>query len=202
MVIHRLLFIPITAFLLSSTLATKCTLTQREPEKAFPSLIKCYRNNINSCCVSAHDDVIADAMSSLLPSACERSFKELELYFCYACHFTEPDNTYPNTTPPTLKVCKEYAERLWGASLDAASTKFDSCGMTTYFRSGAQSSQIVIPSLTWKTAYEFFAEVKPPLFEDYEIQIVEDNTDCFNVAQKVKGLITIVGAMLLLMMVE
>lgn len=70
-----------------------CTLSHTTATKAFPSLVKCYRNNISACCVSAHDSVIGDAIGSLLTDACIRSFRELELYFCYGCYFEEPATT-------------------------------------------------------------------------------------------------------------
>ncbi len=77
-----------TVFSATATVDTQnCTLSHRTPTKAFPSLIKCYRNNINSCCVSAHDNFIKQQMGSLLPDACDRNFIELELYFCYGCSF-------------------------------------------------------------------------------------------------------------------
>ena len=49
--------------------------------------------------------------------------------------------------------------------------------MTTYWR---DNSTIVIPSVEWKSGIDFFAEVKPPFFEGYQIIISENNIDCFN----------------------
>jgi hypothetical protein len=107
--------------------------------------------------VTAHDDIISAEMGNLLSSSCVRKFRELELYFCYGCHFDEADVT----ANKTIYLCADYAKRLWGNDTKNRSTKFDQCGMKTYWRN---SSKVVIPSQEWKNALEFFAEVKPPLF--------------------------------------
>ena len=35
---------------LDTTVIKSCTLTNAKPNKATPSLVKCYKNNKNSCC--------------------------------------------------------------------------------------------------------------------------------------------------------
>ena len=60
--------------------------------------------------------------------------------------------------------------------MDEPTTDYDNCGMYTYWRDEVST---VIPSDEWSNAYDFFAEVKPPYFENYEIVIRTD--DCFNV---------------------
>ena len=49
----------------------------------------------------------------------------------------------------SLVLCKSYAEWLWGADLDKPTTAFDTCGFNV-------SGEIVIPSVKWDNAYEFF----------------------------------------------
>jgi hypothetical protein len=110
-------------------------------------------------------------MSSFLSTSCERRFHELEFYFCYGCHFTEPTSTDTATTK--IKLCKGFAERLWGGDLTKPTNKFDSCGFTV-------AGNVVIPSSFWANAQLFFNQVKPPLFSAHTIEIVEGETNCFN----------------------
>lgn len=56
-------------------------------------------------------------MSEMLPNACQRKFSELELFFCYGCHYDEPSSTLTTNTSKTITLCKDYAERLWGGDL-------------------------------------------------------------------------------------
>ena len=111
-------------------------------------------------------------MSSFLSSSCERRFPELEYYFCYGCHYTEPEST--DNDAKTITLCKDFAERLWGATLDTTTTEFDSCGFNL------DSEGVVIPSSHWDNGNQFFVDVLPPLFGDYTIVIAESNENCFN----------------------
>jgi hypothetical protein len=118
-------------------------------------------------------------MSSLLTSACVRSFTELEQYYCYGCHFTEPLNTdLPDSEVEgdtgTIRLCKDYVERLWSGDYNSPTSEFDDCGMTL------PDGDVVIPSKRFQNAEEFFNIIKPPLFDDYNIEIVENNKDCYN----------------------
>ena len=110
-----------------------CTLTQQPPSKAYPSLIKCYRNNVNACCVSAHDDQITRVMLNFLPNSCQRKFSEMEQYFCYGCHYTEPTSTYVNENQKIIYICYDYAVRLWGGDLTQPTTQYDECGADSYW---------------------------------------------------------------------
>jgi hypothetical protein len=53
--------------------------------KPFPSLTQCYKNNQDSCCVSAHDSYIGSEYASLLSPTCLREYDVLEAYFCLGC---------------------------------------------------------------------------------------------------------------------
>ena len=128
----------IFAFVLFTRAAEEiCYLSQQEPIKAFPNLIKCYKNNAKACCVSAHDNQIMSKIQDFLSPSCERRFPELEYYFCYGCHKDELVSL--NSTSKEIFMCKNYAEILWGADLDEPTTIFDTCG----FKLG---NEIVIPS--------------------------------------------------------
>ena len=51
--------------------------------------------------------------------------------------------------------------------------------MSTYW---ANHTDVILPSLSFASAQDFFNNVKPPFYETYDILIVDDNTypDCFN----------------------
>lgn len=55
-------------------------------DKPFPSLTQCYKNNQDSCCVSAHDATIQGVYEGLLSSTCLREYQDLEHYFCLGCN--------------------------------------------------------------------------------------------------------------------
>ncbi len=115
-------------------------------------------------------------MSNFLSSSCETRFQELEFYFCYGCHYTEPVAT--DTTNKKIRLCKNFAERLWGAAIDQTSTKFDNCGFKL------SSGKVVIPSKHWSTGSAFFAEIIPPLYTGYTVEIVDSEENCFNKGQR------------------
>ena len=58
--------------------------------------------------------------------------------------------------------------------------------MTTYWKNAPYDSDVVLPSLKFKSAMEFLAEVKPPFYDDYHIEIIndDDNYDCFKFAMR------------------
>ena len=55
-----------------------------------PSLVKCYKNNKNACCNAGQDAFIQSAMVAFLPDSCQRSFDEIQKYFCFGCNNREP----------------------------------------------------------------------------------------------------------------
>ena len=67
-----------------------CLLTQTKTSKPKPSLRQCFRQNHNSCCITANDYVIEEAWGSIMPESCKDNFPELELFFCLGCHYTQP----------------------------------------------------------------------------------------------------------------
>ena len=81
-------------------------------------------------------------------------------------------------------LCRSFVEDLWGGNISQPTTRFDNCGMTTYWLDKPNDTDVILPSLKFKNAGEFLAQVKPPLYEDYEIQIVgdDDYLDCFKKA--------------------
>ena len=59
-----------------SNLSTKkrivppCSLSKVAADKPYPSLTFCFRNNVDACCLTAHDEMIAGNYASFMPSAC------------------------------------------------------------------------------------------------------------------------------------
>ncbi|CAG9335287.1 unnamed protein product [Blepharisma stoltei] len=155
--------------LIGAVFAYNCTLLpgsdSRDPN---PSLVKCYRQNGSSCCVSAHDQHIQSVYGQIFPDQCQREYGWMEDYFCFGCHPSQGKHT--DEANMTVTLCKGYAEDIWGGDLSKRTKKYDNCGMYTYWRANPQT---VIPSLEWDNAYEFFDEVKPPYFENYTILISE-----------------------------
>jgi hypothetical protein len=54
-------------------------------------------------------------------------FDELIQYFCFGCYFKQP--LYTDTVKKEVRICREFAESVWGTSLKKLSTKFDNCGL-------------------------------------------------------------------------
>ena len=152
----------------------QCTLLTSDAEKPFPSLVKCYRHNINACCVSAHDQAISDVYSSMFSEQCQRQYNDMEDYLCYACNPNQPEAV--DTTSNTLYICEDFAERLWGGDLNKPTTDYDNCGMFSYWADGST----ILPSKYFANAYEFFQKVKPPFFESYNIEVIKGDDNCFN----------------------
>jgi len=162
------------------TAADPCVLMNGvSPTKPSPSLWKCYKYNKEACCVSTHDNTINLAFQSLMSPSCQRSFSDLEAYFCTGCNPISGNNINP--TERTLTLCRSFAKLIWGNSLEMPSTSFDNCGLNTSWR---DNSTTVMQSKEWPNAYAFFAEVKPPYFRDYTVLIVSDDEPCFSAGQR------------------
>ena len=129
-----------------------------------------------------------------MPDSCQRSFDEIQKYFCFGCNNREPqqtgiknetvkvNSTYSVTVQKKyLYLCDGFVTSLWGGNVNKSSTRFDNCGMTTYWRPEPHNADVILPSLYFKNAAEFLTAVKPPLYEDYEIKIIPDGSsqDCF-----------------------
>lgn len=173
----------LVAGLLVLTAADPCSLLNGvSPSKPSPSLWKCYKYNKEACCVSTHDNTINLAYQRLLSPSCQRSFGDLEAYFCTGCNPTS--GTYLDPMKRTFTICETFAKMVWGNTLEMPSTSFDNCGLNTYWR---ENSTTVMQSKEWPNAYAFFAEVKPPYFEDYTVLVVSDDESCFSAGQRLVG---------------
>ena len=110
-------------------------------------------------------------MTSFLSPSWDRRFDDLEFYFWVGCHSDQPMAT--NSTAKTLKLCKSFAERVWGTPLTSPTTQYDNWGFSV-------GGNIYIPSTRWSSAQAFFDEVKPPFFDSFSIVIATDDQNWFN----------------------
>ena len=109
-----------------------CMLSKVAPRKPYPSLSFCFRQNVEACCLTAHDQMIADSYGSFMPSSCSSQFTMLEQLQCIGCHPSQPRVVEPQKK--IVKLCRAFVENLYVANdeptkaLNIATTKFDSCG--------------------------------------------------------------------------
>ena len=177
-------------FLFQSTFTAKsnksksdhCTLTEKPSKDPFPSLVKCYKYNNEACCMSVHDDYISNYISTLLTDPCLRKYSEFEDLMCLACHPLE--SNYVDPTNKKIRICEDFAMRLWNASdkdeLNKPTDIFDNCG----FKSDnfEIDDKFIIPSKHWDNFTHFFTDIRVPLFEDYDLTLINnDEGQCYNI---------------------
>lgn len=177
-------------FLFQSTFTAKsnksksdhCTLTEKPSKDPFPSLVKCYKYNNEACCMSVHDDYISNYISTLLTDPCLRKYSEFEDLMCLACHPLE--SNYVDSENKKIRICKDFAMRLWNASeydeLNKPTDIFDNCG----FKSDnfEIDDKFIIPSKHWDNFTHFFTDIRVPLFEDYDLTLINnDEGQCYNI---------------------
>jgi hypothetical protein len=105
-------------------------------------------------------------MEAFFPESCHRSYDEMNRYFCIGCNNKEPqivkrvtlqvvvNSTTRATVNQTRKyviLCKDFATALWGGDINQPTTRFDNCGMTSYWDPNA-SSDVILPSTAFKNA--------------------------------------------------
>ena len=176
-------------FLFQSTFTAKsnksksdhCTLTEKPSKDPFPSLVKCYKYNNEACCMSVHDDYISNYISTLLTDPCLRKYSEFEDLMCLACHPLE--SNYVDPTNKKIRICEDFAMRLWNASdkdeLNKPTDIFDNCG----FKSDnfEIDDKFIIPSKHWNNFTHFFTDIRVPLFEDFDLIIITNGEQCYNI---------------------
>ena len=160
----------------------KCSLTRRPSADPFPSLLKCYKYNNEACCLSVHDDYIDTYINQILSPSCVRKFPLFEILMCFGCHPNE--FKYINTTEKELRICKSFAEELWGPDLNDSSTVFDQCGFkveTDILTKQFEGKSYIIPSEEFHNFTHFLKYIKIPYYEDYNITIQEETNEfCYN----------------------
>lgn len=101
------------------SLGQVCTLKQTESSQAYPSLKQCYIFTRDACCTSSHDQVIQQNLTNLVSSSCVEQFDDLIQYFCFGCHKQQAQ--YFNKTSRKVRICKDFATRVWtGGSQDTS----------------------------------------------------------------------------------
>lgn len=183
-----------------------CKLTQSVPKKPFPSLTQCYKYNTNegACCKSGHDSNIQSEYENLLSSTCLREFTHLEFYFCLGCNAKQYVYTdEADSSRKVLRICNKFAEMLFDpAQTQEESDRFERCGLNMPIvntNTGALkgvwtkgnfgvdpsgSRQVVMPFDVFENASQFLNTLKPPYFEDYFIEVVPDDDECFSAAPR------------------
>ena len=123
-----------------------CKLSGLKEDKPFPSLSFCFRNNVSSCCLTAHDQMIGESYNGFMPTACQTQFVFFEQLQCIGCHPQQP-NVMEESTPKNkgkelkVRLCRKFVENLYieattdknkdsikERTLGLKSSKFDKCG--------------------------------------------------------------------------
>ena len=104
--------------------------------KPYPSLSFCFRNNVDACCLTAHDEMIKSNYGNFMPSACSSQFVYFEQLQCIGCHLTEPQVV--DKANKEVRLCHKFAENLYfedpedmkpeDKDLNDITTKYDTCG--------------------------------------------------------------------------
>ena len=148
----------------------------------FPNLKKCYKHNEAACCNIINDGYISEYIESFIPEDCLRIFPELEDLLCLGCSANE--EKYRDDDAKTIKVCKNFAKKIWKADLDKESTRFDGCGLLAdeenSFSDHAEDGYI-IPSKEFSNFEDFINTMKIPYYDDYNVILVDgDKNTCFD----------------------
>ena len=91
--------------------------------------------------MSIHDYIVDEAFTTFFSKSCAKVNPELEDFFCFGCNSLSEG--YIDESPKQIRMCKSYLDRLWGSDIDYTSTKFDYCGVYTYWD---EQPKAVIPS--------------------------------------------------------
>ena len=178
----------------SSPMSSKCTLTGKPSMDPFPSLSKCYKYNNEACCLSVHDEIIKDYISSILSTSCIRKYSQFESIMCLGCHPLERNylGVDENGTK-IIRVCKSFAVSMWNSSSEKGlydkTEVFDNCGFKTKiftnntekFKYLSGGEKYIIPSQVFDNFTDFFEYIKIPFYEDYKIVIQDEtNEHCYD----------------------
>ena len=89
----------------------------------------------------------------------------------------------------SIKICKSFAERVWAGGEYGGKTLTNGKSQSTYDNCGLNiNGDIKIQSLSYKSHQDFFRDVKPPFFEDYNIVLVDGTSDCYNYGMKLTSI--------------
>lgn len=134
-----------------------------------------------------------------------RKFPELEDLLCFGCSAREA--MYKDTEKKELYICKEYADKIWSASLDGKSERFDGCGLLAgeteeenhFFDKDEERLGYIIPSEVFKDFDEFINTLRIPYYEHYKIVVANKNErECFNNNEFLKPLISLLLILILI----
>ena len=164
-----------------------CELKRTQPNEQFPDLETCQYFTDNSCCTNSHDETIGESFEGLISGSCSglKFFDYLKVYFCFGCYEDQPlyISTDNSTSLSTLFICKEFAQKIYGAPLDGVTLEYDDCGINL-------NDDIQIASLLFNNATEFFQNIKPPFFDNYVIDFSRSE-NCYSSAFLTRGLFSL-----------
>ena len=130
---------------------------------------------------------IYTAISNLLTNSCIRKYAELEELMCLGCHPYESSYIDRGKRVVSLYlqcICDEDVECI---ELSSGSRKYDNCGfkITPFLAKAVKPSRhYIIPSETFTGFLHMVTSIGIPFYEDYEIQLVDEQqenaTTCFN----------------------
>ena len=162
-----------------------CSLTRKPRADPFPSLLKCYKYNNDACCLSVHDEHIDTVINQILSVPCVRKYPLFEILMCFGCHPNEHNYINITSEKKSIRICRQFAEDLWGGDLNNPTNIFDQCGFkveTDYLiNSKFENDSYLIPSEAFTNFSDFFQYIKIPYYDDFEIEI-QDSIDeyCYN----------------------
>ena len=164
--------------------ADNCTLTRKSSADPFPSLLKCYKYNNDACCLSVHDDYIDTYINSIFSPSCVRKYPLFEILMCFGCHPNEHNYINITSEKKSIRICRQFAEDLWGGDLNNPTNIFDQCGFkveTDILTKQFEGKSYIIPSEEFHNFTHFLKYIKIPYYEDYNITIQEETNEfCYN----------------------
>ena len=127
-----------------------------------------------------------DQLNAILTESCLGTYIELEDLICLGCHPFEMYYVSENAKGnKELRLCKDFAKRLWGAKsdddLNLPTRKYDNCGFKSGYFYPEAESQFIMPSQNFTSIYHFFQQLLIPFYDTVDVVIVEDDVEnCYN----------------------
>lgn len=114
----------------------------------------------------------------------------MELYYCFGCNPIQSEYIGKDERGlPSIRICESYAQELYESA-------YEKCGLNLKVRNTditvaqpaaewnfnyelTEERQVVIPNKVFRNASALLNAMKPPYFENYQIEIVNNGT-CFS----------------------
>ena len=103
---------------------------------------------------------------------------------CFGCHPNEHNYINITSEKKSIRICRQFAEDLWGGDLNNPTNIFDQCGFkveTDILTKQFEGKSYIIPSEEFHNFTHFLKYIKIPYYEDYNITIQEETNEfCYN----------------------